>query len=106
VEAAAAGLPVVGTDEWAMPDIVVNGKTGVLTEERSPEALAEAMYQVLQDPDEAKRMGEAASNYVEEVLDWPNVADRIIAAISPESLKGRQPKWLPEDIDRSLFSNG
>ena len=103
VEAASSGLPVVGTDEWAMPDIVLNGKTGVLTKERSPEALAEAMYQVLKNPVEAKKMGQAAMDYVDQVLDWPNVADRIIAVISPESLQGIQPKWLPEDIDRPLF---
>jgi glycosyltransferase involved in cell wall biosynthesis len=105
VEAADSGLPVIGTDEWAMPDIVINGKTGVLTKERSPEALAEAMYLVLKNPDEAKKMGEAAMNHVEQVLDWPNVADRIIAAISPECLQGRQPRWLPEDIERSSHSN-
>lgn len=103
VEAADSGLPVVGTDEWAMPDIVVNGKTGVLTKERSPEVVAEAMYQVLRNPDVAKKMGEAAMDYVDQVLDWPNVADRIIAAISPQSLEGRQPRWLPEDIDRSSY---
>ena len=100
VEAAASGLPVVGTNEWAMPDIVINGKTGVLTQERSPEVLAKAMYQVLKNPDEAKKMGDAAIIHVDEVLDWPNVADRIIAAISPELLENRRPNWLPEDIDR------
>lgn len=105
VEAAACGLPVIGTNEWAMPDIVVNGKTGVLVKERSPEALADAMYQVLKSPGDAKTMGEAAINHVEQVLDWPNVADRIIAAISPEFLQGRQPRWLPEDIQRSSCSN-
>ena len=105
VEAATSGLPVVGTDEWAMPDIVINGKTGVLTKERSPEALAEAMYLVLKDPDQAKKMGEAAMDYVEKVLDWPNVADRIIAAISPEFFQGHQPRWLPEDIERTSYSN-
>jgi glycosyltransferase involved in cell wall biosynthesis len=100
VEAAASGLPVVGTNEWAMPDIVINGKTGVLTQGRSPEVLAKAMYQVLKNPDEAKKMGDAAIIHVDDVLDWPNVADRIIAAISPEILENRRPNWLPEDIDR------
>lgn len=103
VEAAASGLPVVGTDEWAMPDIVISGRTGVLTKERSPEALAEAMYQVLKDPSQAKKMGEAAIDHVGMVLDWPHVADRIIAAVCPKALDGRAPVWLPKDIDRSTM---
>ena len=100
VEAAASGLPIVGTDEWAMPDIVLSGTTGILCQDRNPESLATAMFKILSKPSEAKIMGEAAIKHVDEVLDWPNVADRIIAAISPEALEGRQPKWLPNDIDR------
>lgn len=101
VEAAAAGLPIVGTYEWAMPDIVLNGKTGVLCNERSPEAIAKAMASILVDPIGALKMGQEAAKYVRDVLDWPHVADRIIAAISPELLKGRKPIWLPRDIVRS-----
>ena len=100
VEAAASGLPVAGTDEWAMPDIVLNGKTGVLVKERSSEKLAEAMYQILKSSQEAKKMGDAAMEYVDQVLDWPNVADRMMAAVSPDLLQGRNPRWLPEDIVR------
>ena len=104
VEAAASGLPIVGTDEWAMPDIVVSGKTGLLIHERTPDALSNAMYQVLSDPHSAKTMGEAAITHVDSVLDWPHVADRIIAVACPEALKGRTPVWLPKDIDRSLHT--
>ncbi len=100
VEAAASGLPIVGTDEWAMPDIVINGKTGLLTKERSPQALTEAMYKILQDPYKAQQMGIAAIDYVDKVLDWPNVADRIISVVDPEALQGRSPEWLPKDIKR------
>ncbi|HAB39531.1 MAG TPA: hypothetical protein DCE52_16290 [Rhodobacteraceae bacterium] len=104
VEAAASGLPIIGTHEWAMPDIVINGKTGVLVKERTQEALCDAMYEVLCDPLSAQRMGSAAISHVDQVLDWPNVADRIIAAISPESLQNRQPRWLPQDLDRCMLS--
>lgn len=104
VEAAASGLPIVGTDEWAMPDIVVSGKTGLLIQERTPDALSNALYQVLSNPHSAKEMGEAAITHVDSVLDWPHVADRIIAVACPEALKGRTPVWLPKDIDRSLHT--
>jgi len=104
VEAAASGLPIVGTHEWAMPDIVLSGTTGILCQDRNPESLGNAMFEILSSPSKAKMMGEAAIKHVDEVLDWPNVADRIIAVISPESLDGRQPKWLPNDIVRAKYS--
>jgi glycosyltransferase involved in cell wall biosynthesis len=100
VEAAASGLPIVGTNEWAMPDIVINGKTGILCQERSPQALAEAMVNILSSPSTALDMGLAATNHVRDVLDWPNVVDRMMAAIRPEALGGREPTWLPGDHHR------
>lgn len=100
VEAAAAGLPIVGTDEWAMPDIVLDGKTGILCKDRTAESLSNAMFHILNDPERAQIMGLDAIEHVEKVLDWPNVVDRLIAAISPASLYGREPRWLPQDIDR------
>lgn len=101
VEAAACGLPIVGTDEWAMPDIVINEKTGILSCERTAMVLADGMEAILSDPSVAKTMGEAAIEHVRDVLDWPHVVDRIIAGIYPESLGGRQPQWLPGDLHRT-----
>lgn len=101
VEAAASGLPIIGTDEWAMPDIVVNGVTGVLCKDRAPESLSNAMFDILNDPAAAQLMASNAIKHVDQVLDWPNVVDRIIAAISPDSLNGRYPNWLPQDINRN-----
>ncbi len=104
VEAAACGLPIVGTNEWAMPDIVISQKTGILCEERSPKALANAMEEILSTPDLAVSMGKAAVAHVEGVLDWPHVADRIIAGIDPELLGEQQPAWLPGDQYRIEYS--
>lgn len=100
VEAAACGLPIVGTQEWAMPDIVINGKTGILCPERSPQELAAAMNNILSQPSKALNMGNAAIEHVRDVLDWPNVVDRMMAAIRPEALGGREPTWLPGDHHR------
>lgn len=100
VEAAAAGLPIVGTDEWAMPDIVVHGKTGILCSDRTALSLSGAMFDILHDPARARVMGQSAIEHVDKVLDWPNVVDRIVAAIAPDALNGREPTWLPQDIHR------
>jgi glycosyltransferase involved in cell wall biosynthesis len=58
-EAAALGLPLVATRRGAIPEIVVDGETGILVDE-DPAALAEAFSQLIRDPRRRRAMGEAA----------------------------------------------
>ncbi|MFO0689249.1 MAG: glycosyltransferase family 4 protein [Myxococcota bacterium] len=58
-EAAALGLPLVGTRRGAIPEIIVEGETGLLVDER-PEALAAAWERLAADPIARRAMGEAA----------------------------------------------
>lgn len=51
--------PVVATRVGGVPDIVVDGETGLLVEPQDPEALAVAIGTLLSDPELAARMGEA-----------------------------------------------
>ena len=57
LEAQAAGVPVVAGREGGVPDIVVDGTTGLLVEPRSPSALAAAVRALLGDPDAAPGHG-------------------------------------------------
>jgi glycosyltransferase involved in cell wall biosynthesis len=54
-----AGLPVVATNVGGLPQMVVDGETGVLTPPRQPSALAAAVSRLLGDPALAARMGRA-----------------------------------------------
>lgn len=58
-EAAALGLPLVGTRRGAIPEILVDGTTGLLVEE-TPSALAAAWERLAADPVARRAMGEAA----------------------------------------------
>jgi glycosyltransferase involved in cell wall biosynthesis len=59
LEAAACGIPAVTTRRGALPEIVRDGETGVLVDER-PESLAAAWSALLADPSLRARMGRAA----------------------------------------------
>lgn len=98
VEAAQAGMPIVGFHEWSLPDIVEHKVSGWLATERSAEALAEGLVSVLRDPQAMSQMGQAAYDRVREVLDWPHVLDRLLWRTMPDALQGRQPVWMEPRI--------
>ncbi len=50
IEARAAGCPVIGTDVDGIPEILDNGRSGVLVPPNDPAALATAMEQLLTNP--------------------------------------------------------
>ena len=59
IEAMAAGRPIVATRVGAIPEIVRDGRTGVLAEPRDAQALARAITGMLDDPQRRIAMGEA-----------------------------------------------
>ena len=54
-----AAKVVVATRVGGVPDLVVDGETGLLVEPRDPESLAAAIMSLLRDPARARAMGEA-----------------------------------------------
>lgn len=64
-EALACERPVVATAVEGMPELVVDGETGLLVEPRQPAALAEAILRVLGDATTAQTMARAGRKRVE-----------------------------------------
>jgi len=59
VEAMAAGKPVVASRTGGIPDLVVDGKTGYLTEPGDPDGLANAIGRLIDSPLLRGQMGQA-----------------------------------------------
>ena len=66
IEAMAAGKPVVATRVGAVPDIVEDGRSGLLVPPEDPAALAEAIARLLNDRAAAARLGAQAQQRVRE----------------------------------------
>ena len=85
LEAMAAGLPVVACRVAAVPEVVLDGVTGVLVPPSDPEALAAAIGDLLRQPDRARALGEEGRRRVAG-LTPTSVARRFLAAV--ESIPG------------------
>ena len=79
LEALATATPVVATRVGGLPQAIEDGATGRLVVERDAAALAAAMTDLLQRPDEARRLGAAARARVARDFGWPRVAERFEA---------------------------
>jgi glycosyltransferase involved in cell wall biosynthesis len=64
IEAQAMGLPVVSTLSGGIPEAVINGETGLLVTERDPQALTEAILQLMEDEDLWQRYSLAGRKHV------------------------------------------
>lgn len=66
LESMAVGLPVIATTVGGNPEIVADGRTGLLVPPGDPGALAQAISLLLADPDMARRFGAAGKQRVVE----------------------------------------
>ena len=69
LEAAATGIPAIGSRIGGIPEGVLDGETGFLVPPRDPAALAARMRNLLADPALRLRMGTAARALVEQRFD-------------------------------------
>lgn len=65
LEAGASGLPVVATRHDGIPEVVLDGETGLLVDEGDVDGMAQAMIRLAQEPELAARMGAAGRARVE-----------------------------------------
>lgn len=75
LEAGAMARPVVATRVGGLPEVIVHEETGLLVNQESSPALADAITLLLDHTDVAVQMGQAARRRVEEVFSWERCVD-------------------------------
>jgi len=75
-EAMACGVPVISTTGGALPEVV--GNAGILVPPADSEALAEAIKDLFDNPERARKMGEAGYKRVHELFTWKRAAEKTV----------------------------
>jgi glycosyltransferase involved in cell wall biosynthesis len=78
-EAMACELAVIANAAGALPEVVgSDGHAGLLVPQRDARAMADAMADVLSNPEKTARMGRAARARVQRVFQWSDAAARLV----------------------------
>jgi glycosyltransferase involved in cell wall biosynthesis len=98
LEAMAAELPVVASHVGGLPELVLDGETGLLVEPRAADQLAAALGRLVADGDLGRRLGAAGRAYVESHFDPESFARGHVDLYAEELARRRLP--VPGAADR------
>lgn len=84
VEALQHSLPIVATNTAAIPDFVAPGENGYLVEVGSVQPLADALIDLLSDPEKCRRFGQKSLQLAQDKYNWERVSDRLRDYITPK----------------------
>lgn len=85
LEAMRYAIPVIAGNSGGVPDVVQNGTTGLLVNPDDADQVAEAILALLQNPDQAHRLGINARRVVGERYTWNLIAKSYLEEMSSGS---------------------
>jgi starch synthase len=94
LEAMACSTPVVASDVGGIPEVVEEGRTGMLVhydearEDDFVEQLAATLTEMVSDPERARLMGEAGRRRAAEKFSWESIARQTVA-VYDEAIRAR-----------------
>ncbi|MCQ2061111.1 MAG: glycosyltransferase [Fibrobacter sp.] len=78
IEAMELGLPIVASNVGGIPDVVVDGETGILVPEKNPQALANAFKRLAADPALVETLLKGGRKRIAECFSWDKIVERQI----------------------------
>ena len=78
IEAMELGLPIVASNVGGIPDVVIDGETGILVPEKDPEALANAYKRLAAEPELVKHLLVGSQKRINECFTWDGIIERQI----------------------------
>ena len=79
IEAMELGLPIVASNVGGIPDVVIDGETGILVPEKDPEALANAYKRLASNPELISQLLAGSQKRINECFTWDGIIERQIA---------------------------
>jgi glycosyltransferase involved in cell wall biosynthesis len=79
LEAMSVGLPIIATNVEGMDEVILEGENGLLVPIKNPDALAQAILQLLRDPQMRKRMGDVSKQRLHDLYTIDRMCERYLA---------------------------
>jgi glycogen(starch) synthase len=76
VQAAMMGRPIVGTGVGGLAEVVRQGESGFLVDPNDLETFIKRVSQILENPEQTRRVGASARTHALETFDWTSTVDR------------------------------
>ena len=76
IEAMELGLPIVASNVGGIPDVVIDGESGILVPEKDPVALADAFKKLAADPSFTEQLLAGARKRISECFTWDGIIER------------------------------
>jgi len=79
IEAMELGLPIVASNVGGIPDVVIDGVSGILVPEKDPQALANAYKRLAAEPELVEHLLVGSQKRIAECFTWDGIIERQIA---------------------------
>ena len=99
LEASASGLPVIATRHGGIPDVVIDGETGLLSDERDVSRMSENILRLLRDPQLASVLGTAARARIEAHFSQTQSDQRLWSIINASRVGRNGHRIADDDVD-------
>lgn len=82
MEAAIFAKPCIGGRSGGIPDVIIDGETGILVNPNDPNDIAKAINRLLDDPEYARKLGQAAQQRIYREFSQEKLEPRIVKILT------------------------